>query len=128
MSKPRKPKRQHDLTDEWIPCTDAIVTDILRWIEPTWAPRGAKRGKALPNGKQQVVAEVEISSDFIQLYVIEVFKVMPDGSLLEKEMAVKPEDSIRRRPESILEQGNCERLKWVDEGARQFYLDTRKPD
>lgn len=120
------PKRQHELTDEWTPCTEAIVSDVLRWTEPIWAPRGGKRGKATANGQQIVSGEVEIVNDeFIQIYVFEAGKIMPDGSILYKEMAVKPEDSIRRRVESILEQGNCERRVWEDEGARQFYIDSK---
>ena len=128
MNKPSKPKRQHELSDEWTPCTEALVSDVIRWTEPIWSAIKKKRGKPDSVGIQRVTAEVEISSEFLQLYVLEIGKVMPDGSLLERELSVKVEDSIRRRIASILEQGNCERLKWKDEGARKFYLESRKPE
>ena len=118
--------RQNHLTTDWIPCSDPVPADVIRWNEPIWSPIKKKRGKPDKIGEQTLTAEIISISESFALYVHTVEEIPDKGKFKFKELAVKPGDKIKRKNSSILEHGDCHRLLWKDEDARTFIIEAAK--
>lgn len=118
-----------DFSDDWTPCageSELMTGDVIRWIEPIWSPQKKKRGKPDSIGQQCLTAELMSTADNLYLYVLSNEQVQEPGRGLHKELSVKPGDKITRKPDSVFVRGQCERLLWKDEAARDFHLEIRK--
>ncbi len=121
-----KQLQSHDhLSGEWSPCDEPEITDVIRWTEPIWSPKKKVRGKPDQIGEQMVTGEVLKSAhDFIELLVLDVEQIVTGTKPPLRELAVKPGDRVRRKADSVLGRGQCERQLWIDEEARTFFLET----
>ncbi len=88
-------------TENWIKCPAPAVGDILRWVEPLFAPPTKKRGKPNKMGDQKVTAELLSIGEFYELHVLDVIKIAGGGTV-----KVKPDEQIRRKATSIA-MGDC---------------------
>ena len=117
-----------ELTDDWTPLTDdPIVSDVIRWQEPIFAPmKPNQRGKAKKIGDQLIAGEIlSLAGDAPLIYVMEVEQIVGATGPRFKELPVKPGTKIKRRHTTILE-GDCHRLVWKDEGVRDFIISEQK--
>jgi len=88
--------------DEWIPCKDPIEGDMIRWVEPLFAPPSKARGKPNKMGDQRVTAQLLATGEFFELEVIEAIKISGGGTI-----KVKAGDKIRRKKSTIIDLGDC---------------------
>lgn len=95
------PPKQND----WIPCTTPRKGDMVKWVEPIFAPpnKAKTRGKPKKIGDQQVTALILSEGEFFECEVIEVIKVGGNGNT-----RVAEGDVIRRRPDTF-KLGNCKK-------------------
>lgn len=117
-----------ELTDEWIPCDDdPIVADVIRWTEPIFAPmKPNQRGKAKTIGEQMISGEIlSLAGDAPLIYVMDAQQVVGATGPRFKELPVKVGSKIKRR-HSTLREGDLHRLKWQDEGVRDFIISEQK--
>ena len=102
----------------WLPCPAPIVADVIRWQEAIWAAPAKKRGsKATIIGEQLITAEVKALGEYLQLHVraIEVLRI---EEFKKPGTPVKVGDNIKRKKTTIT-RGECHRLLWSDETARE---------
>lgn len=117
-----------ELTDDWTPLTDdPIVSDVIRWSEPIFAPmKPGQRGKAKAIGQQMVAGEIlSLAGEAPLIFVMEAEQLSSVSGSRFKELPVKVGTKIKRRYATILE-GDCHRLLWKDEGARDFIISEQK--
>lgn len=118
---------------EWKPCGERfVVSDVIRWVEPAWAPKTPRAKKSKKIGAKLVTAEVKSceADGWSSLLVLSVeYAALPGWTI------PKLEGVIRRRRGPI-GQGGAERLLWSDESARERVAspfiglapDERQPD
>jgi hypothetical protein len=121
-----KPDPTTELTEDWTPCADPIVSDVIRWNEPIWSPIKKKRGKPDKIGEQMIIGEVlSLAGDAPLIFVMDVQQISSNSGAKFKELSVKPEAKIKRKM-STIELGDCHRLIWKDEGAREFIISEQR--
>ena len=98
----------------WVSCGVEFVTgDVIRWIEPVWAPRARKSDKARKIGYRLMMAQVmRCDAEWASLEVMDCKQ-----ELLEGWSADKLEGGIKRRRGPI-GQGNAQRALVGDQSAR----------
>ena len=89
----------------WIPCTEPKIGDILKWNEPLWAAPNKPRGKPDKIGEQEITAKLITMQDIWEFKVISVKKI----SSGDAELKVQENDNICRKKSSI-EKGSCHKL------------------
>ncbi|WP_133366242.1 hypothetical protein [Qipengyuania sediminis] len=108
--------------DQWIPATDFIAADVVRWTEGIYDRR--KRGKALRIGERLVAAEViERGKDGWVKLLVRACTITKDEFAGKSILPLKAGEQVRRGERTIL-RGKVERLKWNDEGARAMVLSS----
>jgi len=105
----------------WLPATDFIQADVIRWTEGVFAPRRKGR-KSLCIGERSVVAEVLVRGDdgWVRL-LVRACTITRDEFAGKTVPILKAESQIRRGAKTIL-RGKPERLRWDDESARDAVL------
>ena len=93
--------------ENWIPCAEPTVGDIIRWKEPLWAAPNKPRGKRDQIGEQILSGTITAEGEFIELVVRSAEKI---SSSNDEPLQVKTGDSIRRKPSSIAK-GDCHKLQ-----------------
>lgn len=102
--------------DQWVPATDFIVADVIRWTEGIYDRR--KRGKALRIGERLIAAEViERGKDGWVKLLVCASTITKDECARRSITLLKPGEAIRRGEKTIL-RGKPQRLLWNDETAR----------
>lgn len=106
--------------DQWIPATDFIAADVIRWTEGIYDHR--KRGKALRIGERLVVAEVikRAKDGWVHL-LVRACTITKDEFAGKPILPLKAGEALRRGEKTIL-RGKPQRLLWEDESARQAVL------
>lgn len=103
--------------DQWIPATDFIAADVIRWTESIYDRR--KRGKALRIGERLVAAEViDRGKDGWVKLLVRACTITKDDFAGKSLIPFKPGEAVRRGEKTIL-RGKPQRLLWDDETARQ---------
>lgn len=103
--------------DQWIPATDFIAADVVRWTEGIYDRR--KRGKALRIGERLIAAEViERGKDGWVKLLVRASSITKDEVAGRAITLLKPGEAVRRGEKTIL-RGKPQRLLWDDESARQ---------
>ncbi len=103
--------------DQWVPATDFIAADVIRWTEGIYDRR--KRGKALRIGERVVAAEViERGKDGWVNLLVRASTITKDEVAGRSIILLKPGEALRRGEKTIL-RGKPQRLLWDDETARQ---------
>lgn len=103
--------------DQWVPATDFIAADVIRWTEGIYDRR--KRGKALRIGERLVAAEViERGKDGWVNLLVRASTITKDEVAGRSIILLKPGEALRRGEKTIL-RGKPQRLLWDDETARQ---------
>lgn len=103
--------------DQWIPATDFIAADVIRWTESIYHRR--KRGKALRIGERLVAAEViERGKDGWVKLLVRASTITKDEFAGRSITPLKSGEPLRRGEKTILH-GKPQRLLWDDETARQ---------
>ncbi|MFN3859625.1 MAG: hypothetical protein ACK4RV_17915 [Caulobacter sp.] len=103
--------------DQWVPATDFIAADVIRWTEGIYDRR--KRGKALRIGERLVAAEViERGKDGWVTLLVRASTITKDEVAGRSIIRLKPGEALRRGEKTIL-RGKPHRLLWDDETARQ---------
>jgi hypothetical protein len=103
--------------DQWIPATDFIAADVVRWTEGIYGRR--KRGKALRIGERLVAAEViERGKDGWVKLLVRACTITKDEFAGKPILPLKAGEQVRRGEKTIL-RGKPQRLLWDDESARQ---------
>jgi len=92
----------------WQPCEDIFVDDIIRWVEPIWAPPAKKRGKPDAIGQQRITAAVTDIDDLVHLKVREIEVLSFNEGIAPQPLKIKKGDEIRRKVTSLA-QGQCEK-------------------
>lgn len=87
---------------EWAPCQELNIGDVLRWNEPLWAKPNKPRGKRDKIGEQQITAQLMATGEVLELKVLSLEKI----SSGDEPLKVKEGDNIRRKKTTI-EQGSC---------------------
>ncbi len=106
--------------DQWIPATDFIAADVVRWSEGVFDRR--RRGKALRVGERMISAEVmERGEDGWVRLLVRACIVTKDEFAGRTIPILKKGESLRRGLKTIL-RGKPERLLWSDESARLAVL------
>lgn len=96
--------------EEWISCTDPVVSDTIRWREPLWAKPTKARGKRDKIGEQMVTAKLTGAGDGLaELQVIEVRRISLIEGAADEPSPIRKNDIIRRKASSIMS-GDCEKL------------------
>lgn len=102
--------------DQWIPATDFIAADVVRWTEGIYDRR--KRGKALRIGERLIAAEViERGKDGWIKLLVRASTITKDEVAGRSIIPIKPGEALRRGEKTIL-RGKPQRLPWDDESAR----------
>ena len=102
--------------DQWIPATDFIATDVIRWTEGIYDRR--KRGKALRIGERLIAAEViERGKDGWIKLLVRASTITKDEVAGRSIIPIKSGEALRRGEKTIL-RGKPQRLPWDDESAR----------
>jgi hypothetical protein len=102
--------------DQWIPATDFIAADVVRWTEGIYDRR--KRGKALRIGERLVAAEViERGKDGWVKLLVRACTITKDEFAGKPILPLKAGEQVRRGEKTIL-RGKPQRLLWNDETAR----------
>ncbi len=118
-----------EFSEDWTPCggeDELMVGDIIKWNEPIWSPQKKKRGKPDSIGQQEVVAEILSFADNLYMFVHENGQIEDTIRGEARELGVKPGTKITRKPDSVFNRGNCQRLLWLDEETRDFHMETLK--
>ena len=103
--------------DQWIPATDFIAADVIRWTEGIYDRR--KRGKALRIGERLIAAEViERGKDGWVKLLVRASSITKDEVAGRPIILLKAGETIQRGEKTIL-RGKPQRLLWDDETARQ---------
>ena len=103
--------------DQWVPATDFIAADVVRWTEGIYDRR--KRGKALRLGERLIAAEViERGKDGWVKLLVRASSITKDEVAGRAITLLKPGEAVRRGEKTIL-RGKPQRLLWDDETARQ---------
>lgn len=103
--------------DQWVPATDFIAADVVRWTEGIYDRR--KRGKALRIGERLIAAEViERGKDGWVKLLVRASSITKDEVAGRAITLLKPGEAVRRGEKTIL-RGKPQRLLWDDETARQ---------
>jgi hypothetical protein len=106
--------------DQWIPATDFIAADVVRWTEGIYDRR--KRGKALRIGERLVAAEViERGKDGWVKLLVRASTIIKDEFAGRPILPLMAGEQVRRGERTIL-RGKPQRLLWDDETARQAVL------
>jgi len=109
--------------DQWVPATDFITADVIRWTEGIYDRR--KRGKALRIGERLVAAEViERGKDGWVNLLVRASTITKDEVAGRSIILLKPGEALRRGEKTIL-RGKPQRLLWDDESARAAVLASR---
>jgi hypothetical protein len=102
--------------DQWIPASDFIAADVVRWTEGIYDRR--KRGKALRIGERLVAAEViERGKDGWVKLLVRACTITKDEFAGKPIPPLKTDQQVRRGEKTIL-RGKPQRLLWEDESAR----------
>lgn len=103
--------------NQWIPATDFIAADVVRWTEGIYDRR--RRGKALRVGERLVAAEVIArgKDGWVKL-VVRASTITKDEFAGKPILPLKAGEQVRRGEKTIL-RGKPQRLLWDDETARQ---------
>lgn len=102
--------------DQWVPATDFIAADVVRWTEGIYDRR--KRGKALRIGERLVAAEViERGKDGWVKLLVRACTITKDEYAGRPIIPLKAGETLRRGEKTIL-RGKPQRLLWNDETAR----------
>jgi hypothetical protein len=106
--------------DQWIPATDFIAADVVRWTEGVFDNR--RRGKALRIGERVIAAEVLHRGDdgWVRL-LVRACMITKDEQAGRTIPVFKAGESLRRGVKTLL-RGKTERLLWSDESARNAVL------
>lgn len=103
--------------DQWVPATDFIAADVIRWTEGIYDRR--KRGKALRIGERLIAAEViERGKDGWVKLLVRASTITKDECAGRSITLLKHGEVLRRGEKTIL-RGKPQRLLWDDESARQ---------
>ncbi|MCJ8157098.1 hypothetical protein [Sphingomonas sp. LaA6.9] len=103
--------------NQWIPATDFIAADVVRWTEGIYDRR--RRGKALRVGERLVAAEViERGKDGWVKLLVRACTITKDEFAGKSILPLKAGEQVRRGEKTIL-RGKPQRLQWDDETARQ---------
>lgn len=103
--------------DQWVPATDFIAADVVRWTEGIYDRR--RRGKALRVGERQVAAEViERGKDGWVKLLVRACTITKDEFAGKSILPLKAGERVRRGEKTIM-CGKPQRLLWDDETARQ---------
>lgn len=103
--------------DQWIPATDFIAADVVRWTEGIYDRR--RRGKALRIGERLIAAEViERGKDGWVKLLVRASTITKDEFAGRPIVPLKAGETLRRGEKTIL-RGKPQRLLWDDESARQ---------
>jgi hypothetical protein len=95
-----------------------VVADVIRWVEPIWAPPRKKKDKPTKIGEQRISAEVIVLGSYMGLLVRAVERLSLIGQGADKNLPViKVGDTIRRK-KSTIDRGQTERLLWSEESVR----------
>lgn len=106
--------------DQWIPASDFIPADVIRWTEAVFDRR--RRGKALRIGERQMAAEViERGEDGWTRLLVRACTITKDEFAGKRIQTFKPGELLKRGVRTIL-RGKPERLMWSDESARDAVL------
>ncbi|MFN5616078.1 MAG: hypothetical protein ACK45V_10405 [Brevundimonas sp.] len=109
--------------NHWIPATDFIAADVVRWTEGIYDRR--RRGKALRVGERLVAAEViERGKDGWVKLLVRACTITKDEFAGKPILPLKAGEQVRRGEKTIL-RGKPERLLWADETARQAVVNGR---
>jgi len=109
--------------DQWVPATDFIAADVIRWTEGIYDRR--KRGKALRIGERLVAAEViERGKDGWVKLLVRASTVTKDEVAGRSITLLKSGEALRRGEKTIL-RGKPQRLLWDDESARTAVLASK---
>lgn len=109
--------------DHWVPATDFIAADVIRWTEGIYDRR--KRGKALRIGERLVAAEViERGKDGWVNLLVRASTITKDEVAGRSIILLKPGEALRRGEKTIL-RGKPQRLLWEDESARNAVLASK---
>lgn len=102
--------------DQWVPATDFIAADVVRWTEGIYDRR--RRGKALRIGERLVAAEVmERGKDGWVKLLVRACTITKDEFAGRPIILLKAGETIKRGEKTIL-RGKPQRLLWDDETAR----------
>ncbi|RYY23704.1 MAG: hypothetical protein EOP62_19315 [Sphingomonadales bacterium] len=103
--------------NQWIPATDFIAADVVRWKEGIYDRR--RRGKALRVGERLVAAEViERGKDGWVKLLVRACTITKDEFAGKSILPLKAGEQVHRGEKTIL-RGKPQRLLWDDETARQ---------
>ncbi len=103
--------------DRWVPATDFIAADVIRWTEGVFDRR--RRGKALRIGERLIAAEViERGKDGWVKLLVRASTVTKDEFAGRPILPLKAGEPLRRGEKTIF-RGKPQRLLWDDESARQ---------
>lgn len=109
--------------DQWVPATDFIAADVVRWTEGIYDRR--RRGKALRIGERLVAAEViERGKDGWVKLLVRACTITKDEYAGRPIILLMAGESIKRGEKTIL-RGKPQRLLWNDETARAAVLASR---
>jgi hypothetical protein len=102
--------------DQWVPATDFIAADVVRWTEGIYDRR--RRGKALRIGERLVAAEVmERGKDGWVKLLVRACTITKDEFAGRPIILLKAGEILKRGEKTIL-RGKPQRLLWDDEIAR----------
>ena len=102
--------------DQWVPATDFIAADVVRWTEGIYDRR--RRGKALRIGERLIAAEViERGKDGWVKLLVRACTITKDEYAGRPIILLKAGESIKRGEKTIV-RGKPQRLLWNDETAR----------
>jgi len=103
--------------NQWIPATDFIAADVVRWTEGIYDRR--RRGKTLRIGERLIAAEViERGKDGWVKLLVRACTITKDEFAGKPILLLKAGEQVRRGEKTIL-RGKPQRLLWADETARQ---------
>ena len=109
--------------DQWVPATDFIAADVIRWTEGIYDRR--KRGKALRIGERLIAAEViERGKDGWVKLLVRACTITKDEFAGRPIILLKAGEILRRGEKTIL-RGKPQRLLWNDETARAAVLASK---
>lgn len=109
--------------DQWIPATDFIAADVVRWTEGIYDRR--RRGKALRIGERLVAAEViDRGKDGWVRLLVRACTITKDEFAGRPIIPIKAGEILRRGEKTIL-RGKPQRLLWNDETARAAVLASK---
>jgi hypothetical protein len=99
-----------------------VVADVIRWVEPIWAPPRKKKDKPTKIGEQRISAEVLVLGSYMGLLVRAVERLSLIGQGADKNIPVIKIGETIRRKKSTIDRGQTERLLWSEESVRKNVL------